>query len=571
MKNVFSLFVLFLLLAGIAPTANGQLSPIAIAGWITLEDDSPAISASVTVLNVNTGEYANTTTNAGGQYATTMSGSNDDIIRVNCTHLGDAGVGMTTVNLANVTHWVNLSLSSIVPPVALFTYTQYDLDGILIPNGQKVVFHDYSTDADGAVVGWNWLFGDGHTSLGKSPEHIYDRDGTYRVTLTVIDNEGLTDNMSKTLRVEIGTPEKNITIPPPQPPRHPLSPYTIPEMYQLLRGDKLQTTSKEIIVVVVDTGTTPRMFNNTDMNDIIALYHPSYKNGLDDQGHGTFTNCIVHYALEQWAPNSVQYSIKALDENGQCSPTVFLESLDMAKNLNPHIVTVSAGTVGRPGDVYCHKIDELRREGIIVTVAAGNLGPTESTILSPACGKSAVAIGAIDPRRTVIDRDDDKVAMWSSRGPVPDIYPKPDMVSPGESIYGPYKYGEIVSSGTSFSTPFVAGGAMLLYANNKFMLDLVKTIYGSFGMKYLPAQIVEESLAETCFDKGSTSSYGWGIVDIEGANEKVFWKCLLLVILFIAIIIVIIVIIIVVYWLYRKQKQKPVPTKKTTKVTSNYL
>ena len=562
--KTITLFVLLLLLTSIIPITSGELNPIAVAGWIYLEDASPASNAPVTVYNINTAFYANTTTDVNGLYAVTMSGSNGDIIRVSCSHLGEAGVNTTIVNLANVTQFINLSLSpSAIPPDALFTYSQYNLEGTITPQGQTVFFHDYSTDVDGSVIGWHWNFDDGHTSVGKSPHHTYERDGTYRVTLTATDNDGLTDDMSKTVTVRTEAPEDNVSIPPLQPPLYPLEPYTIPEMYQLSRGDKLQVSNEEIIVVVIDTGVTLRMFNNTDMNDIKVLYHPSYKDGLDDNGHGTAVNYIVHYALEQWAPNSIQYSIKALDRNGICTTAVMIECLDMAKDIHPHVVTVSAGMIGHPADVLCRKVDELRNDGIIVTFAAGNIGPTKSTILSPACGESALAVGSIDPRKTILDRSNDQVSSWSSRGPVLDIFPKPDMVAPGESVLVPYKYGEIVLSGTSLSTPFVAAGAALLYSNNKGMLDAVKTIYGLFGMKHLSAQIVEESLAESCFDKGDRDSYGWGIMDIEKANELVFLKCLFWLLLFVGIIVAIVITVLVLYYyFYKKKKQKVPPTRK---------
>ena len=556
MKIKILLLVVLLLFSTTIPV-GGQFSPIAVAGWIYLESGLPASSATVTVHNVNTGIYANTTTNINGQYVAIMSGANGNMIQVNCSHLGEAGINNTTVNLAKVTQFANLSLSpSAIPPDALFTYSQYNLEGILTPQGPAVTFRDYSKDVDGQIIRWSWTFGDDSTASSRNPKHTYEKDGIYRVTLVVTDNDGLTDRMRKT--IEIITEERTISFPPIQIPLYPLDPYTIPEMYQLLRGDSIQKSNEEIIVVVIDTGATLRVFDDTNMNDIVLLHHPNYENGLDDNGHGTAVNSIVHYALEQWAPNSIQYSIKALDKNGECTPTVLLECFDMAKDLNPHIVTASIGKIGQPTDGLCLKVDELRNNGIIVTVAAGNSGPYAETILSPGCGEAALAIGSIDPRKTILDRTNDVVSVWSSRGPVPDIFPKPDMVAPGESILTAWRQNEKVVSGTSLSTPFVAGGAVMLYANNKGMLDAVKIIYGLFGMKFLPAQIIEEALAESCFDKSDMDSYGWGIVDIELANGIVFWKCLFWLLLFAGIIIAIVITILVLRWLYggRKRRRK---------------
>lgn len=42
-----------------------------------------------------------------------------------------------------------------------------------------------STDADGAVNAFSWNFGDGSSGGGERPTHLYERPGTYSVTLTI--------------------------------------------------------------------------------------------------------------------------------------------------------------------------------------------------------------------------------------------------------------------------------------------------------------------------------------------------------------------------------------------------
>jgi subtilisin family serine protease len=51
-------------------------------------------------------------------------------------------------------------------------------------------FEDFSTDADGSVVGWDWGFGDGATSSEQNPSHSYAAGGTYTVSLVAIDEDG---------------------------------------------------------------------------------------------------------------------------------------------------------------------------------------------------------------------------------------------------------------------------------------------------------------------------------------------------------------------------------------------
>ncbi|MEA2435715.1 MAG: hypothetical protein QOF65_271 [Thermoleophilaceae bacterium] len=59
-----------------------------------------------------------------------------------------------------------------------------------------VHFDDQSTRAKSArFVSWSWKFGDGATSTEKNPSHTYS-PGTYHVTLTVRDSNGLTSTVT---------------------------------------------------------------------------------------------------------------------------------------------------------------------------------------------------------------------------------------------------------------------------------------------------------------------------------------------------------------------------------------
>lgn len=51
-------------------------------------------------------------------------------------------------------------------------------------------FANESTDDDGEIVGWHWDFGDGKVSSEANPAHTYADDGTYSVTLVVVDDDG---------------------------------------------------------------------------------------------------------------------------------------------------------------------------------------------------------------------------------------------------------------------------------------------------------------------------------------------------------------------------------------------
>lgn len=58
-----------------------------------------------------------------------------------------------------------------------------------------------SSDADGRIMSYEWNFGDGSDGSGVSQSHVYVQDGSYAVTLTVTDNDGLTNVATMTATV----------------------------------------------------------------------------------------------------------------------------------------------------------------------------------------------------------------------------------------------------------------------------------------------------------------------------------------------------------------------------------
>jgi len=78
------------------------------------------------------------------------------------------------------------------PPKASFNYTI---------SGFTVDFTDSSVDQDGTIVAWLWDFGDGTSSTDPNPSHTYADIDTYTVSLTVTDDKGSTNTVSRSVMV----------------------------------------------------------------------------------------------------------------------------------------------------------------------------------------------------------------------------------------------------------------------------------------------------------------------------------------------------------------------------------
>ena len=84
------------------------------------------------------------------------------------------------------------------PPTAGYEY---------VVQGLKVDFDGSSSTDNDQVVEYTWDFGDGNSGSGKKVQHTYAVSGVYTVKLTVTDNRGLKDNVSKSVMVDDGVTE----------------------------------------------------------------------------------------------------------------------------------------------------------------------------------------------------------------------------------------------------------------------------------------------------------------------------------------------------------------------------
>ena len=180
-------------------------------------------------------------------------------------------------------------------------------------------------------------------------------------------------------------------------------------------------------------------------------------------------------------------------------------------------------------DVYSRAVDALAtKTKVIPVIAAGNAGPNNDGFDGLGAADLAITIAATDDKNT-IDRADDIIADYSSRGPRKDDGDdnpyeelKPNLAAPGTNIMG-VQYDQFGDgsgngygsrgSGTSYATPLVSGVvALLLEANPDLTLELVREI-----LQFTAERRGEPTYPE--LDPFWNRDFGWGIIDAYNATR----------------------------------------------------
>ena len=247
-----------------------------------------------------------------------------------------------------------------------------------------------------------------------------------------------------------------------------------------------------VTVAVVDTGVE---LDHPDLAGRLTGGYDVLNPGappLDDNGHGTMVAGIIAARTDNGvgvvgvAPDARVMPVKVLDSTGRGSDADIAVGIDWARTHHARVVNLSLGGVA-DDPMLADAVHNAVAAGIVVVAAAGN--DAAPTVGFPAGYPGVVAVGATG--------HDGALAAFSSYGLRIDVVaPGLDITSTGLGSSPTYATG----SGTSFSSPIVAGVAALIRGK-----------YPTFT----PAQVVDRihSSARDVGLPGVDPAFGYGIVD----------------------------------------------------------
>ena len=236
----------------------------------------------------------------------------------------------------------------------------------------------------------------------------------------------------------------------------------------------------------------------------------------DDNGHGTHISAIIGGSGEAsegkycgMAPGCHIISVKVLDAKGNGYASDVLTGLrwirEQKERLGIRVVNISVGSYSRrnmsENSALVRGVDAAWDDGLVMVVAAGNNGPGRMTVTTPGISRKVITVGCSDDHKEV-NVMGNRMVDYSGRGPTGACICKPEIIAPGAGIVSCSnsinQYS--VKSGTSMSTPIVAGAIALLLEKYPDMTN----------------RDVKLRLRERAVDLGyPRNQQGWGLLDVE--------------------------------------------------------
>jgi len=249
-------------------------------------------------------------------------------------------------------------------------------------------------------------------------------------------------------------------------------------------------------------------------------------------GHGTMVMGIIHLV----APTAMLMPLKAFHSDGTASLSDILRAIYYGVQNGANVINMSFDTKTSSAELQ-KALDYANQQGVICAASSGNDGQGSPLLVYPAALQS-------DVMGVASTTDQDTRSSFSNYGNAI-VW----VAAPGESIVSTYPFNTYAAGwGTSFSAPFVSGGAALLHnllaainqltaetavANafpldpslglNHGRLDLMMTL-GSLGGT--PDYNVSASPSIMTITAGQQASFTVSAAPAHAYDQTVTWSCM---------------------------------------------
>ncbi|HZV86549.1 MAG TPA: S8 family serine peptidase [Candidatus Binatus sp.] len=249
-------------------------------------------------------------------------------------------------------------------------------------------------------------------------------------------------------------------------------------------------------------------------------------------GHGTMVMGIIHLV----APTAQLLPLKAFHSDGTANLSDILRAIYYAGQNGANVINMSFDTT-TPSAELQKALDYVNQLGVISAASAGNDG-TQETVYPAALQTDVMGVASVGSTPAT----EDTRSSFSNFG-TGIVW----VAAPGEEIITTYPFSSYAAGwGTSFSAPFVSGGAALL-RNLQATLNeaqaaaavahaapLSDATLGNGRLDLVPALQsltsgpdfgVSATPASTTITAGQTASYTVSAAPVNGSTQTVIWSC----------------------------------------------
>ena len=221
-------------------------------------------------------------------------------------------------------------------------------------------------------------------------------------------------------------------------------------------------TANGVVVAVIDTGVDAA---HPDLSGVVlpgydANTQTAMNPSTDSHWHGTFVSGIVAARADNnqfgrgVAPGALILPVKVCDATGSCPSDSVARGVLWATANGAKVINLSLGSAYASSAILA-AVQDAEARGVVVVAAAGNAG--SSAPQYPASFANVLSVGAVDQQGLR--------ASFSSYGA------NVDLAAPGVSLFSTASTTSTTTgwgsaSGTSFSSPMVAGAIALIASRN---------------------------------------------------------------------------------------------------------